>query len=197
MAKKHLLLADDDEIILALFGKGLRNAGYDVSVAASGEAALKIVAAEQIDLAILDVDMPPGMSGIETANQMRDFEVPVIFLSAYDGSQIVQAALAEGALGYVIKPIDVQNIIPTIETALERANELKSSKVTEKQLDVTLDKSKAVNIAVGVVMERCRKNQDEAFEILRLQARAEKRKVHEIAEKMINALELINTIGSK
>ena len=193
MTQTSLLLADDDEIILATFGKGLRNAGYDVTEANSGEAALTIAAENPIHLAILDVEMP-GLSGIETACKMRELKVPVIFLSAYEGRKIVEAAVAEGALGYIIKPIDVAKVIPTIEAALERADELRASKDAEGRLSSALDTGKIVNVAVGMVMERYRINQDEAFELLRQKARSERRKVREIAADMIHAWEILNQL---
>jgi len=194
MAQSRLLIADDDEIILAIFGKGLRNAGYDVEEAKSGEEALKIVAEKKIDLAILDVNMP-GLSGIETAHMMKDHKVPVIFLSAHDGSEIVEAAAAEGALGYIIKPIDVVKMVPTIETALERADELRISKEAESRLSNALDTGQVVNIVVGMLMERYRVNQDQAFEVLRKKARSERRKVRDVAVDIINAWELLNQLA--
>lgn len=193
MSQIQLLLTDDDGIILATFGSGLREAGYSVIEADSGEAALQIVKERQIDLAILDVDMP-GLSGIDTARKMREFKIPVIFLSAHAGNNIVDAAVAEGALGYVIKPIDVAKVIPTIEAALERADELKASKETENRLNSALDTGNVANVVVGMTMERYRINQDEAFELLRQQARSERRKVREVASDMINAWEVLNRL---
>ncbi|MCF6282387.1 MAG: response regulator [Candidatus Polarisedimenticolaceae bacterium] len=193
MSKIQLLLTDDDGIILATFGSGLREAGYDVIEAISGEAALQIVKERQVDLAILDVDMP-GLSGIDTARKMRELKVPVIFLSAHAGNQLVEAAVAEGALGYVIKPIDVVKVIPTIEAALERANELKTSKETENRLNSALNTGNVANVVVGMTMERYRINQDEAFELLRQQARSERRKVREVASDMISAWETLNRL---
>jgi len=194
MSRSHLLIADDDGIILATFGRGLRNAGYDVVEADCGEAALKIVAEQPVDLAILDVDMP-GLSGIDTAHKMKDFKVPVIFLSAYESNEIVEAAVAEGALGYIIKPIDVTKMIPTIETALERADELRTSKAAEGRLNSALDTGRVVNVTVGILMERHRIDQDEAFELLRQKARAERRKVREVAADIINAWEVLNQLA--
>ncbi len=194
MARTRLLIADDDGIILATFGKGLRNAGYEVVEVDSGETALKVAAEQQFDLAILDVDMP-GLSGIETAHKMRELNIPVVFLSAYDGSKIVEAAVAEGALGYVIKPIDVTKLIPTIEAALERAVELRTSKESESRLSSALDTGKVVNVVVGVIMERNHTTRDEAFELLRQKARSERRKVRDVAADMIRALEMLNQLS--
>lgn len=194
MSQIQLLLTDDDGIILATFGNGLREAGYAVIEADSGEAALQIAKQQPIDLVILDVDMP-GLSGIETARKMKEFKIPAIFLSAHAGYKIVEAAVAEGALGYVIKPIDVAKVIPTIEAALERANELKTSKETESRLNSALHTGNVANVVVGMIMERYCINQDNAFELLRQQARSERRKIREVASDIIHAWEVINRLN--
>ncbi len=193
MTQTRLLIADDDGIILAIFGKGLRNAGYEVIEADSGEAALKMVAEKPVDLAILDVNMP-GISGIDAACKMRELGIPVVFLSAYDGSEMVEAALAKGAQGYIVKPIDVAKVIPTIEAALERAGDLKASREAESRLNCALDTGKVVNVVVGMIMERYCVNQLEAFELLRQNARSKRCKVREVATDMIDALELLNQL---
>ena len=193
MNRSRLLIADDDEIILATFGAGLRDTGYEVIEAGSGEKALEEVAKRSIDLAILDIDMP-GLSGIETARVLKALKVPVIFLSAYEGSKIVNAAVAEGALGYIIKPIDVEKIIPTIKAALKRAQELRTSKESEDRLGSALDTGKIVNVAVGMLMERHQIGQSEAFGMLRNKARSERRKVRGVASEMITAWETLNKL---
>ncbi|HEC17375.1 MAG TPA: response regulator [Sedimenticola sp.] len=194
MAQARLLLADDDRIILTTFGEGLRNAGYEVIEVDSGEAALKVVAEKQVDLVILDVDMP-GITGIETAYKMRSLGVPVIFLTAYDSEKMVEAAVAEGALGYIIKPIDVAKVIPTIKTALERAGDLQELKKAQDRLNAALDTGKVVNVVVGMIMERYSISQDEAFELLRQKARSERRKVREVAADMVNAWKVLSRLN--
>ncbi len=193
MAQIRLLIADDDGVILAIFGEGLRKVGYEVIEVNSGEAALKVAVEKQIDLVILDVDMP-GMSGIDTACKMKELNVPVVFLSAHDCSKIVEAAAAEGALSYVVKPIDVAKLIPTIKVALKRAEDLQELKNTEGRLISALDTGKMVNVVIGIIMERDRITRDEAFELLRRNARSKQCKVRDVAMDMINALETLNQL---
>ena len=121
--KARLLLVDDDGIVLATFGRGLKDAGYAVSIADNGEEGLRIASKEPpVDLAILDMRMP-GLSGIETAHGLKQLGIPSIFLSAYDDEACVKQAVAGGALGYLVKPVDVEKAIPTIEAALKRASQ--------------------------------------------------------------------------
>lgn len=120
MPNRKIVLADDDRLILATLGSGLRSAGYEIFEAADGDEALRLCETEHPDLVILDVRMP-GKTGIETAREIRiRTRVPCLFLSAYSGTDVMHAALDEGALGYLVKPVDLAQIVPAIEAALAR-----------------------------------------------------------------------------
>jgi len=195
---RQILLADDDTLVLATFGRGLRDAGYQVLVAASGQEALEVAEKEEPDLAILDIRMP-GMSGVETSRQMRALGIPVVHLSAYDDRETLESALEEGALGYLVKPIDVAKAIPTIETALQRASDLFKLQQSEARLSRALDTANVVNYAVGIISERHRITSQQAFDLIRDRARSERRKVKEIAREILDAAESINrfSIGGR
>ena len=196
MKKSRLLLVDDDGVALATFGKGLKDAGYAVSLAHSGEEALRLVTVDMPDLAILDMRMP-GLSGIETASQLSELEIPIIFISAYDDEEYVQGAVKGGALGYLLKPIDVPHAIPTIESALQRAHEFDDLRKTESRLSGALETGNVVNIVVGMLMERHQLARQEAYELLRSKARSEQRKVREVAEEWMAAWHTVNQFMRK
>lgn len=196
MKAKTLLLVDDDGLVRATFGKELRDAGYRINLADRGDVGLRIAADEAPDLAILDMRMP-GLSGIETAHELRQLGIPTIFLSAYDDEEYVQQAIEEGALGYMVKPIDVAKAIPTIEAALERARELSEYAEKEKRLTGALDTGNIVNVVIGILMERHKIHRQDAFELLRGKARSEQRKVKDIAAEMLQAWETFNQLVEK
>jgi len=191
---KKLLLVDDDGLVLATFGKELRDAGYSVSLADRGDEGLRIAAQESPpDLAILDIRMP-GISGIETAQGLKQLGVPAVFLSAYDDEEYVKQAVEQGALGYMVKPIDVNKAIPTIEAALKRAKDLSYYEETEKRLTGAIETGSIVNVVVGMLMERHKLGRDDAFELLRAKARSEQRKVKSVADEALNAWETFNQL---
>lgn len=192
---RQILLADDDALVLATFGRGLRDAGYRVSVAASGQEALEVAEKEEPDLAILDIRMP-GMSGVEVSREMRRLGIPVIHLTAYDDRETLDAALEEGALGYLVKPIDVSKAIPTIEAALKRAGDLFKLQQSEARLSRALDTANVVNYAVGIISERHRITSQKAFDMIRDRARSERRRVKEIAREILDAAESINRFSA-
>ena len=116
-----ILVADDDRLIRVTFACGLREANYDVLEAADGREAADLTYEHKPDLAILDLLMP-RMSGIEAAQELHDrADVPFVFLSAYNDEDVVKQAAEEGALGYLVNPIELKQVLPTIEAALERA----------------------------------------------------------------------------
>lgn len=194
MKAKKLLLVDDDGLVLATFGKELRDAGYSVSLADRGDEGLRIAAQESPpDLAILDICMP-GISGIETAQGLKQLGVPAVFLSAYDDEEYVKQAVDQGALGYMVKPIDVNKAIPTIEAALKRAKDLSYYEETEKRLTGAIETGSIVNVVVGMLMERHKLGRDDAFELLRAKARSEQRKVKSVADEALNAWETFNQL---
>lgn len=192
MSRKKLLIADDDRLILSTLGQGLLSAGYAVFLASSGEQAIHISDAIQPDLAILDVSMP-GKSGIETAREIREnSNTPIIFLSAYSDKDIVENAVHEGALGYLVKPIDIPQILPTIESALARSADIHELKNKHNSLSVALDNSKKINVAVGIIMERYGLIQNESFEIIRKYARSKRIKLAHAADDLLNASNTLN-----
>ena len=133
-AGAHILIVDDDRLVLATLGHGLRDAGYRVSEAAEGAAALALVSREKPDLALLDVRMP-DISGVKLAERLAaEHGVPFMFLSAYGDPDIIQRATELGALGYLVKPLDVPQIIPSIEAALARSAQIRSLTDTGEQL---------------------------------------------------------------
>ena len=192
MTKAQVLVADDDRLVLVTVSNGLRKAGYDILEASSGEEALAVCSEKRPDLAILDIRMP-GLNGIETAQRLNeDHQLPFMVFSAYGDDELVKEAVAVGALGYLVKPLDVPQIVPAIEAALERSNELGKLKSSEFHLNRALHAGRETSTAVGMLMERYRLSSDEAFDLLRRHARAQRRKVGDVATDLVAAAEKIN-----
>ena len=189
---RHILVVDDDRLVLASLTRGLRQAGYRVSEASNGNDALELAQRSAPDLALLDVRMP-GMNGIELGRLLREqARVPFLYLSAYGQADVVAQAAEHGALGYLVKPLDIAQILPSIETALTRAGELSRLHEKEGQLTTALAGSREVSVAVGLLMERHHLGQDEAFEALRSRARAARRALPEVAREILESSEKLN-----
>jgi AmiR/NasT family two-component response regulator len=193
-ASAHILIVDDDRLVLATLGKGLRDAGYRVSEANDAASALEL-ARSKPDLALLDVRMP-GTSGIQLAERfVAEHKLPFIFLSAFGNPDIIARANELGALGYLVKPLDVPQIIPEIEAALARATQISSLKDKGEQLSQALESGRETSMAIGILMERRRLDREQAFEALRTFARSQRRRVQEVAADIVQAAEMLNKAG--
>jgi len=179
-------------VVLAALAEGLRTAGYHVTGVASSEDALGIAVTP--DLALLDVRMP-GMSGIELGRKLREQAIPFLFLSAYGDQEIVRQAADEGALGYLVKPLDIQQIVPSIEAALTRAAEIRKLRESEAQLNAALAGSREISMVVGLLMQRDRLDRAQAFELLRSHARSQRRPLAEVAGELLASSETLNRIN--
>jgi response regulator NasT len=189
-----VLLVDDDRLVLATLGSGLRQAGYEVIEAANGHEALLRVRERTPDLALVDVRMPE-VSGIELTRQLQaNADVPVLFLSAYSDAETVSQAAEHGALGYLVKPLDVTQIVPAIEAALRRAAEIRALKERGAQLQTALSQGREAAMAVGILMERFKLDRDDAFDALRTYARSERKKLRDVAAGLVTAVEGVNTV---
>jgi AmiR/NasT family two-component response regulator len=192
--QRHILVVDDDRLVLAALCEGLRSAGYRVTGSASPLDALAVAAREAPDLALLDVRMP-DMDGIELGKRLRQQGgIPFLYLSAYGDHKIVRDAVEEGALGYLVKPLDIQQIVPSIEAALTRARDLARLRQSEEQLTTALAGNREVSMAIGLLMMRDRMNREQAFETLRGNARAQRRPVVDVAKELLSSAENLYTI---
>lgn len=191
-ARRHILVVEDDRLVLADVSLGLRDAGYRVSAANNGESALKVVDEDLPDLALLDMRMP-GMSGIELARRLRN-RVPVLFLSAYGDTNTVREATEQGALGYLVKPLGIEQILPSLQAAFSRAEELGAYREKENQLTTALAAKRDTAMALGLLMERKGIDRKQAFDLLRAHARSSRRSVQSVASELLDASEKLNII---
>ena len=119
--KQRILLVDDERQITRVLSRGLTAKGYDVHVAADGEAALQTFSDWHPDLIITDLSMP-NMNGLELCRRLRAFsEVPIIVLSVKGEERAKVEALDAGADDYVTKPFGIDELLARIRAMLRRA----------------------------------------------------------------------------
>jgi two-component system, OmpR family, response regulator len=123
----RLLVVDDEPNILELLSASLRFAGFDVATATNGNDALRVASTYRPDLVVLDV-MMPGLDGFEVVRRLRKEEqrVPVLFLTAKDGTEDKVAGLTLGGDDYITKPFSLEEIIARIRAVLRRITSLGS-----------------------------------------------------------------------
>lgn len=182
----HLLLVDDDRLILATLSRGLQDVGYRVSCAESAEEAQEMLTSGlRPDLALLDVRLP-GADGLSLAQRLCELDH-----SAYSDEATVQRAANLGALGYLVKPLDTASIRPTLEAALQRAREQAQLRLNRDQLQTALHNDRDINVAIGITMVQYRLTRQAAFDILRAAARSQRRKLAVLAQEVIQTSESV------
>jgi DNA-binding NtrC family response regulator len=125
MARKSILVVDDEKGQREILEMILTTAGYDVTTASSGEAALKFTRERRFDLALTDLKMT-GMDGIELLQHLiaQDSSIIVILLTAHGSIDSAKEALKRGAYDYLQKPFDRDKLLETINRALARLDAL-------------------------------------------------------------------------
>jgi DNA-binding NtrC family response regulator len=125
MARKSILVVDDEKNQREILETILSGEGYDVTTASSGEAAMKFVADRHFDLVLTDLKMT-GMSGLDLLKQLTDFDksIIVILLTAHGTVDSAVDALRLGAFEYLQKPYDSEKLLDTVSRALNKLTTL-------------------------------------------------------------------------
>src|SRR2546423_14281059 len=119
--KGKILVVDDDRLVLATLTHGLAQAGYEVIDADNGDDAILLAREHKPDLALLDIRME-GMSGFDVAAYLReDCQMPFMFLSAFSDDDTVRQVKELGAVAYLVKPLDIRQIVPAGGAAVASA----------------------------------------------------------------------------
>ena len=194
-SKGKILVVDDDRLVLAMVTHGLSQAGYEVIDADNGDDAILLARKHRPDIALLDIRME-GKTGFDVAQYLREVgHTPFVFLSAFSDDETVAKVKALGALAYLVKPLEVGQIVPTIDAAFARAQQMKvaeqaqASQAAPEPLDDTAIMGALVPLAVGVLMHRFSLTRPEALARLRKLAAAERRSVTAQAERLVLAVE--------
>jgi two-component system, response regulator PdtaR len=210
MTKGKVLVVDDDRLVLATVAHGLSQAGYQVIDADNGDDAILLARQHKPDLALLDIRME-GKSGFDVAAYLRDYcQIPFMFLSAFVDEETLQQVHALGALTYLTKPLDVQQIIPEVDDAFKRirgvttpttaAQEPSPTKATTPAPTTAPTPSKVTSpkitpvymIAVGIVMHRHSLSRADAMSRLEKQAQQQSTDLQALCQRIIDVQEVLS-----
>ncbi|MDR5693821.1 MAG: response regulator [Armatimonadota bacterium] len=191
MTTLRVLIVDDEAIIRMGLRAMLEEKGYQVvGEAGDGSRAVELARLLKPDLIFLDIKMP-GMDGIETAATiMQDRPTPIILLTAYSDRNLINRAKEAGVLAYLMKPFKEADLVPTIEIALARFQEIQALRREVGDLKETLETRKLVERAKGILMKRYGLSEEEAFQRIQRQSRNLRKPMKEIAEAIILAEEI-------
>jgi two-component system, OmpR family, response regulator MprA len=135
----RVLVVEDDEEIAQVLQRSLRLDGYEVRLAADGEAALEVAAAYHPDLVILDLGLP-RLDGMEVARRLRAADdVPILMLTARDALESRVEGLDAGADDYLVKPFERQELLARLRALLRRRPPRGSASVVVGDLSLNPD----------------------------------------------------------
>jgi response regulator NasT len=189
--KGMILVVDDDRLVLATLAHGLSQAGYDVIDADNGDDAILLAREHRPDLALLDIRMQ-GKSGFDVAEYLRQYcQMPFMFLSAFADEQTAAQVKALGAVAYLVKPLDIGQILPVVDAAFANLNasRIEVPSAAAAHLPGETLPSPEVMMAIGVLMHRFSLTRAAAFERLHRLATAEKLSIDEQAARLLEAVE--------
>lgn len=195
MSKGKILVVDDDRLVLATLSYGLTQAGYEVIDADNGDDAILLAREHRPDLALLDIRME-GLTGFDVAAYLREYlQTPFMFLSAFADEATVAKVKELGAVAYLIKPLDISQIVPAVEAAFARSSApapAAAAALAPSELPGALDPTA---LAVGVLMHRYSLPRDEALARLMSLASADGHSLPEQARRIVDAVELLARPG--
>jgi AmiR/NasT family two-component response regulator len=185
----RILVAEDETIIRLDLRALLERAGHEVCAEArDGAEAVELARSEEPDLAIMDVKMP-RLDGIEAARRILDERpIPIVMLPAYGQDELVARAVEAGVFGYLVKPFRESDLVPAIQTARARHEELAALREEADSLAEALAARKAIERAKGLLMEKEQLSEQEAFARLRKASQASGRPLRVIAEAVVATL---------
>jgi two-component system, response regulator PdtaR len=186
----RILIAEDETIIRLDLRELLERSGFEVvAEARDGEEAVALARSEAPDLALLDVKMPK-LDGIDAARRiLEERPIPIVMVTAYGEQELVARAVEAGVFGYLVKPFRETDLLPAIETARARHEELVALRAEADSLAAALTARKAIERAKGLLMEREGLSERDAFARLRKASQISGRKLEVVAEALIATLD--------
>jgi len=141
----------------------LNEAGYQVvGEAADGEEAVKLATELEPDLVVMDIKMPK-MDGITAAEKIAELKIPVVLLTAFSQAELVSRAAEAGAMAYVTKPFKPTDLLPAIQIALSRHEELVSLEAEIADLSDRLETRKLMDRAKGLLQSKMNLSEPDSF----------------------------------
>ena len=181
----RVLIADDEAIIRMGLKSMLRELGHVVYEANNGREALRVARKQNPDLAIFDVKMP-YTDGIQAAKALYQASpLPIILLTAYSDSDLIEEASELPIHGYLIKPIQQNMLKAALAVAVKRFQDVKELSATNEKLALTLETRKLVDRAKGKLMVDKGLNEDDAYRLLQLRARETRLSMREVAQAVL------------
>jgi len=187
--KRRAIVAEDEALIRMDIVETLREGGYDVvGEASNGEELVKLARELKPDVVATDVKMPV-MDGITAAEHIaKERLAPVVLLTAFSQTELVERARDAGAMAYVVKPFTPGDLLPAVEIAASRFVEFRALENEIADINERMETRKRVERAKGLLMETMQLNEPEAFRWIQKTSMDRRLTMREVAEAVIDQM---------
>jgi response regulator NasT len=184
---KRIVIAEDQPITRMDILEILTEAGYDVvGTASDGLDAIKICRSLKPDLVLMDIKMPL-LDGLKASKILLEEEIVqcIVLLTAYSTKEFINEAKDIGVMGYVVKPINKKNLLPPIEIALSKYEEIKQMKKNILEFEEKLEARKLIEKAKGILMNKGDITEEDAYNMIRKLSMDKRVPMKEVAKAII------------
>ncbi len=183
----RVVIAEDEAIIRLDLKEILEEEGYEVvGETGRGDEAVELVKTLEPDLVILDIKMP-GMDGLAAAREITgERRAAVLILTAFSQRNLIEEARDAGVLAYLVKPFQTGELVPAIEVAMGRFQEMKALESENKNLEQQLETRKVVDRAKGRLMDVHGMSESDAFSFIQRTAMRERQTMKATAQRILD-----------
>lgn len=191
--KRRVVVAEDEALIRLDLTSLLEDAGYEVVAAVTdGQAAIEAVEELRPDLVLMDVAMPV-LDGVTAAARITEQRLcPVVMVTAYSQVELVERAADAGAMGYLVKPVSPTSLLPSIEVAIARFEQLNQLAAEVEAVTERLEVRKLVDRAKGLLMTRLGIDEPAAFRWLQKAAMDNRSSMRAVSQGVIDQMGATN-----
>lgn len=188
MVGTRVMIAEDNELIALTLEEQLVTLGYDVvGVAHTGTEAVRMCTKLQPDIVLMDMQMPELSGDVAAKEIAKQRPTPVVMLTAYSDSDHILRAEDSGALAYLVKPVNPEELPPTIDVALARFRDIQHLRDRVDTLQETLDTRKLIERAKGILMKHRGLDGAAAETLMRQRAAERNTNIKTIAQAIVDA----------
>jgi response regulator NasT len=184
----RVVVVEDEALIRMDVVATLEEAGFEiVGEGADGEEAISLAKEHEPDLVVMDIKMPK-LDGISAAEKIAELKIPVVLLTAFSQTDLVSRAADAGAMAYVTKPFKPADLLPAIQIALARHEELLSLESEIADLSDRLETRKMMDRAKGLLMTQMKLSEPDAFRWIQKASMDRRLSMAQVAKAVIEQL---------
>ena len=186
--KLRVLVVEDEALIRMDVAATLEEAGFEVvAQGVDGEEGISLAQEHEPDLVVMDIKMP-NLDGISAAEKISELKIPVVLLTAFSQSDLVSRAAEAGAMAFVTKPFKPNDLLPAIQIALARHEELTALESEIADLQARLETRKLMDRAKGLLMSKMKLSEPDAFRWIQKASMDRRLSMAQVAKAVIDQL---------